>query len=434
MISDTIPFEETFEKSTYKKIVYACNILFFIVFGVVLLWSLFASLDGGSYASGRVIVQNKTQIIQHLEGGVVAEILVKDGDYVEKDAPLLVLNDIGARSETQRLTAQLNRLTASQARLHIERKLFEKKLVFPESIPDDIKDFQTKVYLDRKANYTSRIALLQEHRALIQREYQGLLQKSSHLNNQIKLEQDLYNKKSVLAEQGFIPHNQLSEQEVKISELNKERADTQTAIATTKRRMTETSLEIRKLQNEFTVSASEELKSTEAEIADTKERLANVKDVLTRTKIVAPIAGTVTDLKFNTIGGVISPGQDVLSIVPQGTKMIIEARVNPQDINSVIIDQKAKIHLKAYKSIHVPSIDGVVSYVSADTVQDPATGLDYYTAHIVPDKVMLEKLEKKVSLLAGMPADVTIITGERSPFDYFISPFRDSLRQSFTEE
>lgn len=434
MITDAIAFEETFEKPTYKRIVFTCNILFIFVFGIVLFWSLFARLDGGSYAPGRVIVQNKTQVIQHLEGGVVAEILVKDGDYVEKGAALLVLNDVNARSETQRLIALNNRLRASGARLHSERKLFSENPIFPTDIPRDVIDFQNKIYQDKEANYSSRIALLQERKALIGREYSGFVQKSSFLNKQIKLEVGIYDKKRVLAEQGFIPQNEVSEQEVKLSELKKERADTQTSVATTKRRMTETTLEIKRLQNEFTVEANEELKTVEAEIADTTERLANIRDVLSRTKILAPISGTITDLKFNTIGGVVSSGEEIVSIVPQGTDMLIEARINPQDINSVIVDQKAKIHLTAYKSIHVPSIDGVVSYVSADTVQDPVTGADYYTAYIMPDKETLDKLSKKVTLLAGMPADVTIIMGERSPFDYLISPLRDSLRKSFTEE
>jgi HlyD family type I secretion membrane fusion protein len=432
--SETSYIQPSLSKKGYLSASFIGLILFIIVFICGGLWSILAQLDGGAFAIGRVIVQNKTQTIQHLEGGVIAELPVKNGDYVKKDQILLVLNDIKARADSQRLTGQYYRLKAAQSRLSAEQSLFKSNPVFIPQTPADIRSSQLKLFNDNMTTYRGRVLLLQEKKALIQREHSGLNQKIQHLNRQINLESGLRDKKAYLVNQGYAAINQLSEQEVRLNELQKEKADTETAISTAFRRMTETDLEIDNTNNEFILRASEEMKTIESNLIDVSEELEASKDVLTRTNITAPIDGTITNLELNTIGGVIPPATAIMSIVPKDTLMLVEAKVRPQDINSVHVDQKARIHFTAYKSVKVPAVSGVVTYVSADTKQDQTTGENYYTATITPDKEVLNKLSEKITLTAGMPADVTISTGERTPLDYLISPIKDSLRKSFTEE
>jgi HlyD family type I secretion membrane fusion protein len=434
MFTDVMNYQKTLHRYGYKKILFLGNALFVFVFGIVLIWSLFSKLDGGAYAIGRVIVENKTQTLQHLEGGVIAEILKRDGEAVEKGDVILILSNIKAKSDTKRLIAQFQDLKTSEIRLDAQRSLYKNDLIFPPNLHEDVKKTQLALYRDNKAQYLGNLALLTEKKHLFSREYQGLIQKNTYLLRQIELEQKLYQKQEGLVEKGFKPQNTLDTQSIKINELRKEYADIQTNIATTQRRIAETNLEIDNLKNQTTAEASDALKDIQAELLDVNERLSSSDDILKRTKIIAPITGIVTDLKFNTIGGVIAPATDIVSIVPKKTQMIIEARINPQDINSIHVKQIAKINFKSYRSVQVPLIDGVVTYVAADTVTDKMTGLEYYSAHIIPDAKNLEKVSKIVQLQSGMPADVTIATGERTPFDYFISPLRDSLRKSFTEE
>lgn len=434
MFTDVMNYQKMRYRYGYKKTLLLGNTLFVFVFGIVLIWSLFSKLDGGAYAVGRVIVENKTQTLQHLEGGVIAEILKRDGESVEKGDVILILNNIKAKSDTKRLIAQFQDLKTSEIRLDAQRSLYKNDLIFPPNLHDDVKKTQLALYRDNKAQYLGNLALLTEKKHLFNREYQGLIQKNTYLLRQIELEQKLYQKQESLVKKGFKPQNMLDTQSIKINELRKEYADIQTNIATTQRRIAETNLEIDNLKNKTTAEASDALKDIQAKLLDVNERLFSSDDILKRTKIIAPITGIVTDLKFNTIGGVIAPATDIVSIVPKKTQMIIEARINPQDINSIHINQLAKIHFKSYRSVQVPLINGVVTYVAADTVKDKMTGLEYYSAHIIPDAKNLEKVSKIVQLQSGMPADVTIATGERTPFDYFISPLRDSLRKSFTEE
>jgi membrane fusion protein, epimerase transport system len=434
MFHDVMRYQKTFERLNYKRIILIGNILFFLIFGVLLLWSLFAKLDGGAYAIGKVIVENKTQTLQHLEGGVIAEILKRDGEAVEQGDVILILNNIKAKSETKRLIAQFEDLKTSEIRLEAQHSLYKTELVFPSDIHENVKKTQHALYKDNKTQYLGNLALLLEKKQLFNREYGGLVQKNIYLTRQLELEQKLYNKQESLVQKGFKPQNMLDTQNIRLNELRKEQADIQTNIATTQRRIAETNLEIDNLNNQTIAEASDALKGIKAELLDVNERLSSSDDILKRTKIVAPISGIVTDLKFNTIGGVIAPATDIVSIVPKKTQMIIEARIDPKDINSIGVNQIAKINFKSYRSVQVPLINGVVTYVSADTVQDKMSGLEYYTAYIMPDAKSLDNVSKIVQLQSGMPADVTIATGERTPFDYFISPLRDSLRKSFTEE
>lgn len=177
----------------------------------------------------------------------------------------------------------------------------------------------------------------------------------------------------------------------------------------------------------------EELRLTQQKLADVVEKSKAAEDVLHRTLIVAPQAGTVIGLKKHTIGGVITPGQEVLDIIPSGDQLIIEAEINPVDINIVRPGLKAKVHLTAYKQRNTPTLDGTVTNISADIFKDEATQRQFYKARITLDKDQLARLPH-IQLYPGMPVQVLIITEKRTAFDYLITPLEESFRKAFREE
>ncbi|MCE3232978.1 MAG: HlyD family secretion protein [Rickettsiaceae bacterium] len=384
----------------------------FLFFG---LWAGFAPLDSAAIANGSVVLSASRKTVQHLEGGIIQEILVKEGDNVTKGQPLIHLNATSANSQQELLLGQFRLAKASEIRLLAER--------------DEGKPFET-----RQAAVSGQINILQERIMQYNEQIKGLEDQTKEVRKQKQLIDNEVKSVSGLVEKGLEQKPRLLALQRRQSELDGETAKHASEIATIKGSISEAQLQIINVQNEYLKSVMTELKEVQQQISDLQEKIQASGDILKRTVITAPQAGKVTGLKYHTLGGVITPGAPIMDIVPQDDRLIIEAQVRPQDIDIVHEGLPAKVMLTAYKSRFVPRLEGKVTQVSADRFINDKTGEAYFLARIEINDGTIAKLTKNIVLYPGMPAEAFITTGESTLLQYMASPIIDSLRKSFKEE
>jgi HlyD family secretion protein/epimerase transport system membrane fusion protein len=239
--------------------------------------------------------------------------------------------------------------------------------------------------------------------------------------------------KAELQRKGLIPLPVLLALQREEAETSGRRGEYIATIARTKQQIGETELQLLSLDSERADQIANELDKTRVDLANINERLSASEDILARTVITAPVAGTVVNMKFKSVGGVIQRGEPILDLVPSDDTLLIKARVSPTDIDVVHIGLRAQVHLTAFRSRNMPRIVGVVRYVSADRIVEEKTGTAYYLTHVEVGRDELARLGPEVKLMPGMPAEVLIVTGERTMFQYMFQPFLDAIRRSFRE-
>lgn len=421
--------------ATFQGLLVTAFVLLF--FGV---WAGTAPLDSAAIADGSVALYENRKTIQHLEGGIISEILVKEGDVVTKGQPLIVLNATSANAQQQLLMGQLQAAQAVEARLKSERddlpEIAFEGLPVDSTSPEimDIINSQKHLFETRRAAIKGQVDILQERIMQYNDKIAGLRTQIKEVEAQSALIAEEVATVSDLLKRGLEQKPRLLALQRRQSELKAAKAAHQADIATTQGGISEAQLQIIYLQNEYLKEVMMELRDVQQQVADVKERLSASGDILDRTVITAQQSGKVNGLRYHTIGGVIAPGAPVMDIVPQNDKLIVEARVKPEDIDIVHEGLDAKVMLTAYKSRFVPRLKGKVIQLSADIFTDEKTGISYYQARIEIDKSDLDSLSGKVELYPGMPAESFIRTGEQTLLDYLISPVLDSFRRSFKEQ
>jgi HlyD family type I secretion membrane fusion protein len=409
----------------------------FLFFG---LWAGFAPLDSAAIANGSVVLSASRKTVQHLEGGIIQEILVKEGDNVTKGQPLIHLNATSANSQQELLLGQFRLAKASEIRLLAERDEgkpdFDNPLLNDSNNPDlvSLVEGQRKLFETRQAAVSGQINILQERIMQYNEQIKGLEDQTKEVRKQKQLIDNEVKSVSGLVEKGLEQKPRLLALQRRQSELDGETAKHASEIATIKGSISEAQLQIINVQNEYLKSVMTELKEVQQQISDLQEKIQASGDILKRTVITAPQAGKITGLKYHTLGGVITPGAPIMDIVPQDDRLIIEAQVRPQDIDIVHEGLPAKVMLTAYKSRFVPRLEGKVTQVSADRFINDKTGEAYFLARIEINDGTIAKLTKNIVLYPGMPAEAFITTGESTLLQYMASPIIDSLRKSFKEE
>jgi HlyD family type I secretion membrane fusion protein len=410
------------------------------VIGFFILWAGFAPLDSASIATGSVVLHENRKTIQHLEGGIISGILVKEGDFVTQGQPLINLNATSATAQQQLLLGQLRAALATEARLVAERD--NKEEVDFSSMPlaqdnqnnDEITSSQKKLFETRRSAITGQVGILQERIKQYNEQVQGLSQQAGEITKQSNLIKEEVKTVAHLLEKGLEQKPRLLALQRRQSELKGESARLLSETATISGSISEVQLQIINVQNEYLKEVMTELKDVQQVVADLREKLLASGDILERTVITAPQSGKITGLQFHTIGGVISPGATIMEIVPQNDKLIVEARVKPEDIDIVKEGLDAKVMLSAYKSRSVPRLEGKVTYLSADRFKDEQTGMYYYLAKIEINEDEIANLSTDVELYPGMPTESFIKTGESTFLNYLASPIIDSFRRSFKEQ
>ncbi|HJR27735.1 MAG TPA: HlyD family type I secretion periplasmic adaptor subunit [Pseudomonas sp.] len=408
------------------------------IFGVFGTWAAIAPLDGAAYAPGVVTVQAYRKTVQHLEGGIVKELLARDGDIVERGAPLIILDDAQLRFEYEMTRSQLVAIRAMEARLRAERDTLPAigfgEIADPASLRlVEARQSETQVFNARQRSRLGQISVLRERIGQLNQQIKGL---ESMIGVKVHLEKSYsgeINELTDMLKQGFVDKQRLLEQERKLGMLRSEVADHRSTINRTRLQINETQLQILQIDKDFSAEVVKELTEVQTRMYDLQEKTSALEDRLSRIVIRAPEAGMVIGMTVHTIGGVVSPATPLLDIVPSVSELVIEAQVAPVDIDRVAIGKRADIRFGAFNSSTTPVIEGEVISVSADRLTNEKTGTAYYLSRVRVTEAGVRTLGER-KLLPGMPADVLIITGERTLLQYLMQPARDAISQSMIEE
>ena len=413
--------------------------LMIFIFGFLGLWSAVAPLASAAIAPGRVILSGSKKTIQHLEGGLVEEIYVREGQAVKANQPLIRLNETATKARLDLFKKQFLATKTAEARLIAERDNHE-AMKLPEVVlkaKDDpeiaeIITSQQQLMKSRRDSINGRVDILNQKVAQYDEEITGLEAQITSATRQISLLQEEIDAVAKLLRQGNAQKPRLLALQRQQADLKGKRGEYKAMISRAKQAIGEAKLEIINTRNEFANKVASEMKETVEKLADLQERLKASVDIMDRIIITAPLAGVITDLQAHTIGGVIKPGDKIMEIVPID-ELLVEAKVSPQDIDVVVPGLKAQVRLSAYKARSVPPVEATVVHVSPDRFDDRYTGESYYLARIEVAEKELEDAGN-LELTPGMPAEALIITGERTMLAYMLDPITDSFRRAFRED
>lgn len=406
-----------------------------LFFGGFAAWAAFAPLESAAIAPGALGVSGERKTVQHLEGGIVARIEVAEGDAVAAGQILLVLDDTQPRAALARLESRRRSAAALEARLVAERDGFD-AIAWPEWLlaanDDAVLATQERIFAARKASFGNETAILEQRIAQIREQSAGYAGQIAAQDREIGLLADEIRDVRPLVEKGHAPRPRLRALEREEAEIVGARARNRAQVARLDQAAGETRLRIVHLGNARMTEVTAELREVEARLADLNERLTAARDVLARTRVTAPVAGTVVGLGVFTRGAVVAPGQKLMDIVPAGDRLVVEARIAPTDIDSVAVGLPAQVRLTAFSLLTTPPLDGHVIQVSADAFADERTGASWYEARIAldPGQPGLDGLD----LVPGMPAEVMIVTGISTPLEYLLKPILTSLDRALRED
>ncbi|MEW6353113.1 MAG: HlyD family type I secretion periplasmic adaptor subunit [Pseudomonadota bacterium] len=411
-----------------------------ILLGAVLpigLWIALAPLSMAVVAPAFVKVDLNRRPVQHLEGGIVRAVLVRDGQRVHAGEPILMLGDVRVDADRNRLAYRINVERATLARLDAEKMLIH-TLVFPEELlaaarqDERIKQAlmkETALFETRRDALASEVMLMKTQRERIEQEISALRAQIAQAQNSLALQKKDLESNRALLERRFIPRLRVSEIEAKVMDYSANLEESRAELARAAQRLIDIDLRIKSIQNQYMREASDQLKETAARLGEFEQELRKSEDAAARQIVTAPASGDVIDLKFTSPGAVIGAGEPIAEIVPSDAALLIEARIRPEEINYVHIDQRARINFTAFKYRSSLMVTGKVTYISADRLIDRATNLPYYSVTIRADAEAL-RTAGDIKLQAGMPAEVYIEGTQQTPLQYLMEPITSTLRKA----
>lgn len=413
-----------------------------VAFGGLALWSILAPIDGAVIAPGQVVVESNRKAVQHMEGGIIAAINVREGDLVNAGIPLVELERTVPLANLGMIDGQLAELYARRSRLEAERDSAD-ALNAPRGVEAVISGGtfaekvagQAELFAAKKETRTTQVALLEE-RIVQQRErIAGLKVQIEALSDQRDLIADELDGVRTLHAEGYAPKTRLRELEREARRLDGESGALRAGVAEAESVIAEARLEITRLKTSGREESISELRDVDASIVELEERRIAANEVLERTTIKAPEAGRVLALNIHTIGGVIAPGAAIMEIVPDGVPLLIAARVSPNDIDKIEAGQETLVRFSGLGGRKTPEAIGHVKTVSADSLIDQTTGVPYYLASIeLPPNDELDRVLKGQKLTPGMPAEAYIRTGSQPAIAYLLKPLADAAARSLREE
>ena len=410
-------------------------------FGV---WGNTAPIAGAVVASGVFVVTGQNKIVQHLEGGMIREIYVREGDRVEAGQVLLDLDETMPRAELQRLFLRRLRLTAIDSRLMAEMRE-DGEVTFPAEIVNalattpeakEILDNQKLAFTARRNNLDSDIKSIDESIKALEERIQGSRVQLSAVKRQIVLLDEEIETKDRLVQAGLVRKPELMVLQRTKANLEGEIGRIMGDIGDAKERIARAVEQINGVRKTAIKTAVDQLHEIRGELADVRERMLSSKGVLDRVRVTAPVSGVVVKLRYHTNGGVVEAGKNIMELLPLKDELIIEARLRPQDIDSVKRGQKATVRLTALSQRITPMVSGDVIYLSADTLADEKKSqqvgpTDIYIVRVKLDANTITIPDFKAT--PGMPAEVYIQTAERTFFQYLVKPIHDSMARAFRE-
>ncbi|MBK1865478.1 HlyD family type I secretion periplasmic adaptor subunit [Aestuariivirga sp. YIM B02566] len=410
-----------------------------LLIGSMGLWSAMASIQGAVIATGTTVVETYLKRIQHRDGGIVADIAVKDGDWVEAGQVLVRLDETDTRAELSILQGTFDEVNAKRARLIAERDDL-REVRFPATLLARVSEpriaellsGQRKLLSVQKAALDGRIEQLTERIGQLGQEVTGLTAQYESKREQTALVREELSNLKKLLKQGLVEASRVYALDRERARLEGEEGELVAKIAAAKGRISETKLQIIQITDDARTRSLSDLREAEAKVAETDERLTAAKAKLARMEIRAPRAGVVHQLNVHTIGGVIAPGADIMAIVPELDELVIDTQVRPEDIDQVNLGQTAQVRFPAFDQRTTPEVNGEVVQVAADLTRISADSLPFYAVRIRlgAEQIKLLGVHK---LKVGMPAEAFIQTRERTPLSYFLQPLTDQIAHTFRE-
>lgn len=413
-------------------------VAFFLgTFGV---WAVFSPLEGASIAPGLVAVDSQRKTVQHLEGGIIQKLMVTEGASVEKGQPLIYLDQTQARTQVEQLQTRQRNAMAREARLIAERDSLD-AINFPEALSslrsspkvEELLTNQERIFTARNEFYASQQEILDKQLAQSSAELEGQKQRLKIEKRRLSIIGEEISGNRQLAEKGYVSKTQLLRLEREEAQILSTISQLQANASRLEQNVAESRAQLKEQQLERIKDIVEALRESREARYELEEQIAAAEDVLKRTIISAPLSGTVLNLQVFSEEGVISPGQPLLDIVPTNENLVIEARVDPSDIDQVSAGMKAQIRLTALSMRNLKPLNGELLTVSADRLVDEQSGVAYYLARVqLQDNVA--SILNGIELYPGMQAEVMLLTEPRTPIEYLLKPLTQSFNRAFREE
>ena len=403
-------------------------------------WVVLAPVSGAAIAPGVVKVDMNRKTVQHQEGGLVSEILVRDGTKVKAGDTLMVLKDIRVNASNELVQTQLDAEVAKTARLFAEQS-WAKEVTFPPELEAraeeprvaELLERENLLFRARRDAYESQRTLIQAQIRETEAEIRARNQQLKSDGEAIRLQGEELAANEKLIKDGFVSKTRLLELQRNHAEMQSRRGENLSELSRAKQKVADLELRAETLRSTFMQEATGELRQTTAQVFDLRERLRPAQDAELRQRITAPIGGEVVNMQITSVGAVIAPREPILDIVPADADLIVEARVRPQDISSLHEGAEADVRLTSFRRRLTPIVPGEVIYISADRLENKADNTFYYVAHV---RVTPEALREAgdLWLQAGMPAEVYIKTSDRTALQYFLDPIMGFLQRSMREQ
>jgi epimerase transport system membrane fusion protein len=414
---------------------WAIIVLFFGVFG---LWSVTAPLNGAVMADGYVKVDGNRKSVQHLDGGIIKELRVSEGDHVEEGQILIILDDTQARSDCEILSQQYTMLRLIEQRLKAE--ITNSPLAFPEQLAvqrDDpsvasLWQGQLKQFETRRTALDGQRKIIDEKVKQFRAQIEGARAQSVGLAAQLESIKKEKDSLTPLVERGLVARPRILQLERNAFALEGQIGEIAGTIARTEQAISEQSQQLTQLDLDRSMQVAEEMREIQSKLVDVVPKLATAKAVLSRLQIRAPYSGKVVGLNVFSVDGVIGRGEKIMDIVPDRKELIVEAQINVADISEVHPDMRAELRLIAYQQRTTPTLPGKVVQISADRLTDNHNGRPFYVVQVRAAPEELARMPE-IHLSPGMPVVVMIPTVERTAFRYLVGPLAGSFDRAFRE-
>lgn len=411
-----------------------------IVLGAILplgLWMAFAPLSMAVVAPAFVKVDLNRRPVQHLEGGTVREVLVRDGQHVAAGDAVLVLGDVRVDADRNRLSYRVHLERAAMARLDAEQSL-ARTLEFPAELlraaeqDERIEQALLKesaLFQAQRHSLDSEAALMRTQRERVQQEIVAVQAQIAQAQSSLALQRSDLEANRRLIREGFISSSRISQLEAVVMDYAAKLEERRTELARAAQRLVDIDLKLQSIRNAYVRAASDQLKVTVQRLGEIEQEQRKSDDAALRQIVVAPASGEVIDLKFTSPGAVVGPGEAIAEIVPSGAQLMIEAHIRPEDVSNVHVGQSARVKFTAFKYRNTSMVSGKVTYVSGDRLMDRQTGLPYYSVMILADADSM-KAVADFKLQAGMPAEVYVQGTAQTALQYLAEPITTTVRRA----
>lgn len=401
------------------------------------MWVALAPLAMAVVAPAHVKVDLNRRPVQHLEGGIVRQVLVRDGQTVSEGEALVVIGSVGVDADRNRLGYRLAVERTTLERLDAEQRRAG-RLDFSDGLKAEarrdprLQDAMAKeqsLFAARLHSLNSELALMKQLRQRVQQEIGALDAQGAKAQESLALQQRELEANRDLVREGFVSTARINQLEASVADYTARLEERRSELARGHGRLIDADIKSNAIVNEYVRTASDQLKATVARVSEIEQELRKSDDATTRQVVLAPAAGEVIDLKYTSVGAVVRPGDTIAEIVPSNTALMIEAQIRPEEVNNVLAGQRARIKFTAFKYRNATMVTGKVTYVSADRFTDKVTQMPYYSVSILADPESVSAVGD-LKMQAGMPAEVYIDGGFQTALEYLVEPIASTLRRA----